>query len=196
MRLTTAIEVTTIREHSVFRPPIHLLQSYPHMDSLNIRVKPSLGLGGESWFHEPLASAAHFLGKPFKYSMILSAVLCLLSAPRELPLNGQTPPPHPTSTPYAGDLSIFEDPGRDKRLQIGRVMDLLHLKPGSVVADIGAGGGWFSVRAARRVAPNGTVIAEDINPKGDRLHSAARSARTPQQHRRSARHAGRPKAET
>jgi predicted methyltransferase len=74
-------------------------------------------------------------------------------------------PSHPTSTPYAGDLSIFEEPGREKRLQIDRVMDLLHIKPGSTVADIGAGGGWFSVRAARRVAPNGRVIAEEINPK-------------------------------
>ncbi len=78
---------------------------------------------------------------------------------------GPAVPSHPTSTPYAGDLSIFEEPGRDKRLQIDRVMDLLNLKPGSTVADIGAGGGWFSVRAARRVAPNGQVIAEEINPK-------------------------------
>ncbi len=74
-------------------------------------------------------------------------------------------PSHPTSTPYAGDLSIFEEPGRDKRLQIDRVMDLLNIKAGSTVADIGAGGGWFSVRAARRVAPSGRVIAEEINPK-------------------------------
>ncbi|MGC2404089.1 MAG: methyltransferase domain-containing protein [Acidobacteriaceae bacterium] len=74
-------------------------------------------------------------------------------------------PSHPTSTPYTGDLSIFEEPGRDKRLQIDRVMDLLQIKPGSVVADIGAGGGWFSVRAARRVGPNGKVIAEEINAK-------------------------------
>ncbi len=80
-------------------------------------------------------------------------------------LPAQTPASHPTSTPYAGDLSIFEEPGRDKRLQIDRVMDLLNIRPGSVVADIGAGGGWFSVRAARRVAPNGRVIAEEINPK-------------------------------
>jgi len=75
------------------------------------------------------------------------------------------PPPHPTSTPYAGDLGIFEDPNRAKNLQIDRVMDLLHLTPGKTVADIGAGGGWFSVRAARRVSPAGHVIAEDINPQ-------------------------------
>jgi predicted methyltransferase len=80
-------------------------------------------------------------------------------------IQAQAPAAHPTSTPYAGDLGIFEDPGREQRLQINRVMDLLHIKPGSTVADIGAGGGWFSVRAARRVGPNGRVIAEDINPK-------------------------------
>ena len=88
----------------------------------------------------------------------------ILSAP-SLPAQTPAPPSHPTSTPYAGDLSIFEEPGRDQRLQIDRVMDLLHLKPGSTIADIGAGGGWFSVRAARRVGPKGRVIAEDINPK-------------------------------
>jgi ubiquinone/menaquinone biosynthesis C-methylase UbiE len=89
-------------------------------------------------------------------------IVAIVFAPKS---RAQAPATHPTSTPYAGDLSIFEEPGRDRRLQIDRVMDLLQLKPGSVVADIGAGGGWFSVRAARRVAPNGRVIAEDINPK-------------------------------
>ncbi len=77
-------------------------------------------------------------------------------------------PPRPTSTPYSGDLSIFETPGRDERLQIQRVMDLLRIKPGSVVADLGAGSGWFTVRAATRVGTNGTVYAEDINPEAIR----------------------------
>ncbi len=70
----------------------------------------------------------------------------------------------PTSAPYTGELSIFEDPRRDQNLQVNRVMDLLGIRDGSRVADIGAGGGWFSVRAARRVGRAGTVYAIDINP--------------------------------
>ncbi|HLA10584.1 MAG TPA: methyltransferase domain-containing protein [Pyrinomonadaceae bacterium] len=42
-------------------------------------------------------------------------------------------------------------------------MDVLGIKKGSSVADIGAGSGWFTVRAARRVE-TGNVYAVDINP--------------------------------
>lgn len=75
----------------------------------------------------------------------------------------QPAPQHPTSTPYAGDLGIFEYGDRAQKLQIDRVMDILHITPGKAVADVGAGGGWFSVRAAKRVGPAGVVYAEDIN---------------------------------
>jgi ubiquinone/menaquinone biosynthesis C-methylase UbiE len=78
--------------------------------------------------------------------------------------NPQQTMQRPTSTPYAGDLSIFEYPDRDKKLQVDRVMDLLGITTGKNVADVGAGSGWFTVRAARRVGPTGAVIAEDINP--------------------------------
>lgn len=71
----------------------------------------------------------------------------------------------PTSTPYTGDLSIFEAPGRDQKLHINQVMDDLGIEPGKSVADIGAGSGWFTVRAAKRVAEGGTVYAVDINPE-------------------------------
>jgi len=73
-----------------------------------------------------------------------------------------------TSEPYTGDLSIFESPGRDQRLQIDRVMDILGLNAGKHVADIGAGSGWFTVRAAKRVGGMGVVYAVDINPASER----------------------------
>ena len=69
----------------------------------------------------------------------------------------------PTSEPYTGSLSIFEDPKRADKLQIDRVMDILLIREGSVVADIGAGSGWFTVRAARRVGQPGSVYAVEIN---------------------------------
>jgi ubiquinone/menaquinone biosynthesis C-methylase UbiE len=42
-------------------------------------------------------------------------------------------------------------------------MDALSITPGKTVADIGAGSGWFTVRAARRVKSSGMVYAVDIN---------------------------------
>jgi ubiquinone/menaquinone biosynthesis C-methylase UbiE len=76
-----------------------------------------------------------------------------------------------TSEPYSGDLSIFESPGRDERLQINRVMDILSIRSGKSVADIGAGSGWFTVRAAKRVGASGAVYAVDINPEAVRYIS-------------------------
>lgn len=73
-----------------------------------------------------------------------------------------------TSKPYTGDLSVFDSPGRDERLQVNRVMDILGISAGKTVADIGAGSGWFTVRAARRVTDAGTVYAVDINPEAKR----------------------------
>ena len=103
--------------------------------------------------------------------LIAGAVLALImAAGGVMGARGQAPAAaeatqRPTSTPYSGDLGIFEYPDRDKKLQIGRVMDLLGIQPGRSVADIGAGSGWFTVRASQRVGPAGTVYAEDINPK-------------------------------
>jgi SAM-dependent methyltransferase len=73
-----------------------------------------------------------------------------------------------TSEPYTGDLSVFDSPGREERLQINRVMDLLGITNGKNVADVGAGSGWFTVRATRRVGSGGLVYAVDINPEAIR----------------------------
>jgi ubiquinone/menaquinone biosynthesis C-methylase UbiE len=41
-------------------------------------------------------------------------------------------------------------------------MDVLGIGEASVVADLGAGSGWFTIKLAGRVGPNGMVFAEDI----------------------------------
>ena len=82
----------------------------------------------------------------------------------------------PASDPYTGSLSIFEDAKRDEKLQIDRVMDILRIGEGSRVADIGAGSGWFTARASRRVGAQGLVYAVEIN-RGYLRHIEERAAR-------------------
>jgi len=46
-----------------------------------------------------------------------------------------------------------------------RLFQILDLKPGSAVADVGAGSGDLSIALAQRVGPNGTVYATEVDPK-------------------------------
>lgn len=62
-------------------------------------------------------------------------------------------------------LGELEGPDREDWQQPERIMDALQIGEGSVVADLGAGGGWFTIRLARRVGPNGRVYAEDVQPQ-------------------------------
>ena len=63
------------------------------------------------------------------------------------------------------DLGLLEAPDREQWQKPNLIMDELRIAEGSVVADLGAGGGWFTIRLARRVGPNGLVYAEDIQPQ-------------------------------
>ena len=60
------------------------------------------------------------------------------------------------------DLGLLEPPDREAWQKPDQVMDALHIAEGTTVADIGAGGGWFTTRLARRVWPNGRVYAVDV----------------------------------
>jgi predicted methyltransferase len=62
-------------------------------------------------------------------------------------------------------LGLLEGPDRDAWQRPDQIMDALQIGEGSVVADLGAGGGWFTVRLSRQVGPNGRVYAEDIQPQ-------------------------------
>jgi predicted methyltransferase len=63
------------------------------------------------------------------------------------------------------DLGLLEAPDRDQWWKPDQVMDALLIAEGSKVADVGAGGGWFTIHLSRRVGPNGVVYAEDIQPE-------------------------------
>jgi ubiquinone/menaquinone biosynthesis C-methylase UbiE len=63
------------------------------------------------------------------------------------------------------DLGLLDAPDREQWQKPEFVMDELKIAEGSAVAELGAGGGWFTVRLARRVGPNGIVYAEDIQPE-------------------------------
>jgi ubiquinone/menaquinone biosynthesis C-methylase UbiE len=58
-----------------------------------------------------------------------------------------------------------DEDSRDDAREADTVMTLLGVGPGTVVADIGAGDGYYTVRAARRVGAGGHVYAEDITPR-------------------------------
>lgn len=54
---------------------------------------------------------------------------------------------------------------REKEERTDLLLEALELKPGMVVADIGAGTGYLSRRMARLVAPSGRVLAVDVQPE-------------------------------
>lgn len=58
----------------------------------------------------------------------------------------------------------LERPEREDEEAPSKAIELLELRPGMVVADIGAGSGYYSSRIARRVGAAGHVYATDIQP--------------------------------
>jgi SAM-dependent methyltransferase len=104
-------------------------------------------------------------------------VLAILLLPHDLLvadyLEGLAPPGVPASAfpapgrPVAGIVTDIwrDEKSRDQAGEAERVMNLLGVTAGLMVADIGAGSGYYTVRLARRVGPSGYVFAEDVVPE-------------------------------
>lgn len=58
-----------------------------------------------------------------------------------------------------------DEGSRDEAGEARQVLRILGVKPGQVVADIGAGSGYYTMRVAPVVGPQGRVIAQDIVPR-------------------------------
>ena len=71
-----------------------------------------------------------------------------------------------------------DETSRDHAREAEQVMVFLGVRPGMVIADIGAGSGYYTVRLAPRVLPGGKVVAEDIVPSYlTKLRARVRRAR-------------------
>jgi len=82
------------------------------------------------------------------------------NAPRRHPVSGRIFAPV-MGVAGAGWLERAE---REEEEAPTRAIEALDLKPGMVIADIGAGSGYYATRMAKKVAPTGRVYATDIQP--------------------------------
>ena len=61
-------------------------------------------------------------------------------------------------------IGALEDPKRDAYQKPHEVLTALGLKPSEVIADIGAGSGYFTFRLAHHVGDKGKIYAVDVSP--------------------------------
>lgn len=92
------------------------------------------------------------------------AIACIHTALVAAPAMAQSPHTHQHSFGNAAKWAkVFDDPQRDAWQKPHEVIGALALKPDAVVADIGAGTGYFAARFAHMV-PRGRVYAIDTEP--------------------------------
>jgi predicted methyltransferase len=72
---------------------------------------------------------------------------------------------HPLPETQSDYIHHLEDPKRGEWQKPEKVMAKLRLKSGETVADLGAGSGYFTLRFAQAVGPQGKVYAVDIDPE-------------------------------
>jgi SAM-dependent methyltransferase len=116
---------------------------------MDLRLRPTAG----RWRFTPLfviLSVASFL-----------AGTRLLRTPPTSPIHPLTGRQIPG---LATDAGWLDRRGREQQEEPDRALELIGITPGMVVADVGAGTGYMTIRLARLVGPTGKVYANDLQP--------------------------------
>jgi SAM-dependent methyltransferase len=109
-----------------------------------------------------------------KHNRLLAAIASLMLASTLIVVAQQTtsaPGVHPISgRRFAGVMGYqgaawLDREERDIEEEPDVAIDALDLKPGMIVADVGAGSGYMTVRMAKKVGPTGKVYGQDIQPE-------------------------------
>ena len=103
----------------------------------------------------------------FIVTLALASTLGLLPAAAQV-----GPPGKPASAFPKPDRPVAEivaprwaaDSERDRADEVGQVVRAMGIRPGDTVADVGAGSGYYAVRLAKIVGPEGRVLAQDVTP--------------------------------
>lgn len=103
------------------------------------------------------------LGFALLLTVILAAAAARLHAQRALPADS-FPAPNRGISAIVAPRWIAED-RRDAFGEADRVIASLRIRRGMVVADIGAGDGYYVAKLATRLGPDGKVLANDIEPR-------------------------------
>ena len=111
--------------------------------------------------------------------MLVLALSAVLAAPAPAAGQGVHPVTGRQIAPVMSHLGAdwLDRPERDREEAPTLALDALGVGPGQIVADVGAGSGYFTERLARRVGPAGRVYAVDIQPEMlERLEARVRRA--------------------
>ena len=108
---------------------------------------------------------------------IVIALACACSSSTPSPSGDKPPADHRAmyeGRPIADTCSYLgadwlDRADREAREQPEKVLDWINIRPGSTVADVGAGTGYFTVRLSKRVGDKGEVIATELQPEMLRL---------------------------
>lgn len=118
-------------------------------------------------------------GLPALFVFVLAVLGVLSGACSPSPAVEKGAPKAPPRQPadvlsYEGGADWLEREGREDLEKPEIILQAMGLRDGDVVADIGAGTGFFARRIARAVAPSGKVYANDVQPEMlDRLKESS-----------------------
>ena len=99
-----------------------------------------------------------------QFKVVTAALFTVLLPCRMIPAGDQTTQrAMAASTDGLTRAGSAEDPERDRWQKPDEVVQRLNLKPGDIIADIGAGTGYFTRRFAQAVSPGGKALGLDIS---------------------------------
>ena len=96
-----------------------------------------------------------------KQLLLAASVACTLYAQAEHPITGR----RIASVMGIGGAEWLERSERELEELPETAIDKMGIKPGMVVADVGAGVGYFTIRLAKRVGAGGKIFAVDVQPE-------------------------------